>query len=95
MNAEAATVLTASKVGGHTAGAQAPTPPEPEPEAEVKNCLEEIVALVMKRFYEKDLANARRKKKRKEKKEKEKIEKGLSFFRGHLLRLHRQSTALQ
>ena len=56
-------------MGGHSAGAQAPTPPEPEPEAEVKNCLEEIVSLVMKRFYQRDLVNSRRKKKQREKRE--------------------------
>ena len=64
-------------MGGHSAAAQAPTPPAgPENlEAEVENCLDEVIKLVMKRHYRKDLISARKKEKRKAKKEREKMKK--------------------
>ena len=71
-------VLVVSKVGGRSAGAHAPTPPDPAIqtlEDQVKNCLDEVVKLVMKRHFHKDLATARKKKKRKEKKERDKRKK--------------------
>ena len=62
---------------GRPAAAQAPTPPiSEEVEAEVKNCLDEIIGLVMKKHYCRELVEARRKKKRKESKEKKKLKKG-------------------
>ena len=64
-------------MGGRSAAAQAPTPPVSEDvEAEVKSCLDEIIGLVMKKHYGKELINARRKKKRKEKKERNRYMKG-------------------
>ena len=64
-------------MGGRSAGAHAPTPPDSDlVETEVRNCLDDVISLVMKRHYQRDLANARKKKKRKEKKEKLKCKKG-------------------
>ena len=63
-------------MGGQTKEAQAPTPPaEDEMRKEVENCLEIIISLVMKYFYSKQLANARRNRKKKEKREKDKFKK--------------------
>ena len=63
----------AQRMGGHTQAAHAPTPPvHPEPvqiRVEVESCLDEIIELVMKRFYAKQVTNARRRKRRKEEKE--------------------------
>jgi hypothetical protein len=56
--------------------------PTPQIELSVQQCLDDVISLVMRRHYTKQLVDARKKKKRNEKSEREEVKKKNPFLGG-------------